>query len=76
MTAHAHPDARYDTDRRGGLDGAGWFVVILVVTLFYGLTISALSGAADRATAGPDATVLPEPAVAFALHGDPSVDGP
>ena len=72
MTAHAHPEARSRTEPRGGLDGAGWFVAILVVVLFYGLTISALSGAANRATSAPDDTVLPQPAVAIALHGEPA----
>jgi hypothetical protein len=71
VTPHAPPEAQLDTERRGGLDGAGWFVAILVIALFYGLTISSLSGAADRATSDADGTVLPRPAVAFAVHGDP-----
>lgn len=66
MTAHAHPTARSEAEPRGGFDGAGWFVAILVVVLFYGLTISALSGAADRAVSGPDSSVLPRPAAAIA----------
>ena len=72
MTAHAHPEARSETESRGGFDGAGWFVAILVVVLFYGLTISGRSGAADRAVSGPDGSVVPRPAVAIALHGDPA----
>ena len=68
MTAHTHPDARSETDARGGFDGAGWFVAILVVVLFYGLTISALSGAANRAVSAPDGGVLPRPAAAIATE--------
>ena len=74
MTAHAHPPTRSETESRGGFDGAGWFLAILVVVLFYGLTISALSGAADRAVSGPDGTAVPRPAVAIALHGDPATE--